>query len=1354
VKVSASKSLLVCCLLVFSALIAVPPVSQALGSVIGNDSTVSAYAPSPLIISIKNGLSLPIVGLVIAPEMTWQLDNSASCGTHLKVAVQSSAAVQCEGILEPHVTDVLNLGHVNLKRNVASSFSSSITIVVETESGQPSQAMKVPFTVPWTHLSFVIKDVSGTLQGGSLVSFVPANDAAANVPIRSPIIASGTSSGPTATYPFLTDYYFSLMSNDSAIWYSGSSWLNYPNFYKYADSYSPSASCPNHVCTTQTINNTAGFVERTYSTSSGTYSYEGLVDLDGFSPKVGSSWTISTAEIATSTNDAHVVYDPNFLNLGTPSLDLAIVSGYPTIRVSGSAVYTASSRSYFAAWVAVVSAPSRTTGSLIVYLNTGSGFSQVYSDTNDANLNWFYNDGGYVYIVDGTSQGTSTHQWSSFPYLSVWAPNNPVAEGTFDMNMWYLARHYYVFTGNSNLGETIQYKNTAVISDTDATPLWAQWPDNSVSYAGQAVNGKGTDPGSSVQTTVESQTQTSEEDKYVFTNDAVNAICNLVFCSNLGLGQSSQLTVDITMKQSSMSPSVLYTINSWKATFNDVPYGKSYGVNVFLGDQELINTGFTTCTTSGGCSVTISSGSPISVNATTGFPGLRYVSRHITEVTGDLLMQIGYGPYSTRPNPGGGNGQGSTYAPDYADPLLNFMKDIASACNGLTTDYSSCTSPYIEYYSPMFPHVDNNSAIPDNWYYQVQTFPGTPWSNALPYQNAQYTNLYNVSTSSVVFADPYVSRVTMSGLPTSTSVYSAQQLWLGPVQEYGFTPTTDSLRAEHLLNEYGSSDLAVAEDLLNSAQWNGIGTTQRTCAFSGGSPNSPLCYTETAYATYATATFLSAASAVGSLSGGQYEQDAQQALGVLEDALWSGKGQIQSQTVPTTLWQEIGGEMSSYTQAPDPIMYASSQAGLLSGVTHALQFFGYQGIQAQEAPGFDVADTEAAGITATAIFNYLSYLPGVSAIRPGTSPSESQTGAPTPSVTCTGSCNYQTNETGFDRFNTTSSGSQLTSFFSEPITLSQSVPASEFDGGYWINGTIDGAKGNSWLELTVNLAFTNDTSLTAYSVTLNPGSLDKNYNEFVPIQGLYPYTIPAGSYYMEFAVTGYGFTDFYSNNGYIQPNNMQIVPNSAQENFINDANFNVPYGNWWYTYSGGPVTGSSRTLGQQYGLTISEASNIAGTEADYGLQSEATYSFSTSPIQIVAQTNATANANSCVAISPESPVGPSGLVSQLSDYVIACVNGGQSKATITTSASGTVNSYSATISGNNVLWDLTLTPGGSLDAQINTGGGMTQFMSSFPVSVSVSNWQSKSVYVYLYVTTTQTSTVSGTSTFVGLNSNP
>ncbi|MDG6921707.1 MAG: hypothetical protein JRN67_00265, partial [Nitrososphaerota archaeon] len=317
------------------------------------------------------------------------------------------------------------------------------------------------------------------------------------------------------------------------------------------------------------------------------------------------------------------------------------------------------------------------------------------------------------------------------------------------------------------------------------------------------------------------------------------------------------------------------------------------------------------------------------------------------------------------------------------------------------------------------------------------------------------------------------------------------------------------------------------------------------------------------------------------------------------------------------------------------------------------------------------------------------------------------------------------------------------------ITFNAAMQPPTFEGGFWVNGNLNSG---STLTLEINLENSQGQSVTGYGVTLGPYSQSQSYNQYVPIQGIYPSSIPSGSYKLEFVMTINGVADFgalsSSDSYFIQPEAFQILNETAYEPFITDSIYNVPYQNWWDTYIGGPLNTHSLSLNSNTGLKIDLSSNTAGTEADYGLMSYTSYSFATHPLALTAETSSSSVSGSwaCVALSPEIP-SASGYLSNNLDYITACQDG--SILSVQTSSGGTVTGYSTSISSHNVSISLELTPGGSLDLQYNTGSGPTEFP-SFPISVNVGGWQSKSVYAFDYQTTTSTTAGISSSTSISL----
>ena len=511
-----------------------PQVQQNLNS-ISPFTTPSAYAPSPLIFTIKNNLNSSITSLAIAADSAWQFDNSAVCGQFLKLTLQSSSAIQCAGDLPVHVTDVLQLGHISHKTITnKTSLNSEVTIVPQLAGpygNVPGPLVTVPFTVPRTAVTFALNGTAASDKITSLSAAIPANDAAAQVSLSAPSTVDA-SSQVSGTYPAANNYYFAFMSNTSEIYWESAQWINYPNMYRIWNTNGDPCNQNGACGTYQWINQSDGYNLQTDALG-GSGIAGGIQDLSGFNTDPsGSSFTngvtISVAEIASK-----CVGTPNYAYTGCnapaiwwgqspsgqppsvssngqwngssyyePYLYAGINNGFPNVSINSTTVYNDTTTSYFAAWSLRLSCSSESICSLQVYLDTGTGFVNVYNDNTDDGLAWFAKTGGFLYY--GQEQTCASGFYctptnpTAIPYISLWAPNNPVAEGTFDMNMWYLSRHYVTFPSVSG------YTNDAAIVDSDPTPIWITY-DGQTLFSGM-TNGASRDT-QSLQIVTQNETQ-------------------------------------------------------------------------------------------------------------------------------------------------------------------------------------------------------------------------------------------------------------------------------------------------------------------------------------------------------------------------------------------------------------------------------------------------------------------------------------------------------------------------------------------------------------------------------------------------------------------------------------------------------------------------------------------------------------------------------------------------------------------------------------------------------------------------------------------------------------------------------
>ena len=964
-------------------------------------------------------------------------------------------------------------------------------------------------------------------------------------------------------------------------------------------------------------------------------------------------------------------------------LDFCVCENTPQIKLDSSSniLWSSGSQSSYAAWSVRIGAGGI---GMTAFVNTGTGWTEVY---NSATLNIGF-DYGYLYAFSrSTSTSTST---AMFGYLNVWNPNNPLVEGTLDQNVWYLVRHY----------ESINSFSYAVMLDTSVPPVWMSIPDGTKTadmYVGMTLGGLGNECQGNLCNVVQGVLSTNgstQTDAYLF--------CYGGACSSSSL-QSVETGGSLS------SPEVAYVTVETSPSLT----GGSENYNVHI---ESSTTSFTLYL--GTTQIFADSGSAGSGSyqetVAYGLPGLRYVSRHVTPVSGMLFQELGYNMSSN----------------NWASPLENFMPAVVSACSGS----SSCTSPYVEYYTPMFPSMAGSLA--SNWYYQGNPWPGNQFYADLP--DAQGTT-FGFPVFGNQWSDPYISRMSLTAPPalggslcaillnavTGISC-NAQSLWINGVQQHGYDPTSLALRAM-LAAEQGQSASTV-ESLLASTGWDGLGLSKEVSFF--GVP-----YTQTAYATYETATFLAAASAVGNIEGSSvYSSWAAQAAGVLETALWSGEGHITGNANPVTLWQYAGGEMSAYNPSAAVLTYTSNQGGTFGAISTALQQIGYQGVQQAESPGFEPVATEATALSAVALLDYLSYLANLPAQRvAGQGPFFAAASSSVDTTTsCTPNTSYCTSSdavSGKISFKT-SSGGGFTADLQQPAAISHAITSSNWKAGFWIDGQITSGTLNVGINLMDPVT---GNSITGYSTTL---TTSQSYNQFVEVGGLYPLTLGPGSYLEQFIISGQGVTNFYDSGGFVQPLFLNIVPNTIADNFVQDQS----YAGWWNHYATSNVSPCSITQGGD-GLVINTASsNLAASACGIGSQSAVTAVGGNFVVQ--GQTSISSNGiggtTANILLTPSllgdgienGQVATGTLVSSANNYIMLqeIPSGTGYEPSVSYCGLGTCSSHTGSSSStNSTEWLVTFNPvSGNLNVATNSGSGYQQFYSTTSI------WNTTSMYLYLY----------------------
>jgi hypothetical protein len=948
-------------------------------------------------------------------------------------------------------------------------------------------------------------------------------------------------------------------------------------------------------------------------------------------------------------------------------VDFCVCERYAQFNLKANGVlttlYKESAESEYSAWAVVLG--SLGVG-LEIYLDIGNGFNLVY---NNSNLNIGF-DYGYVYAF------SRTNIWSvaSFAYISSWTVNSPMAEATIDQNVWYLARHYEQITSG-------KYANDAVILDTDAPPLWLEItnPGPYYMYAGMSPeNTNGPSPdcqqnSCNVVSGVIQTTPTTQTLAYLFCFGAQCNAFDLQAAENGG------------------------TLSGAKIAFVEIQEGS----DPYFSGQVNYAVSVTTCTSNCGISaLTVYLGGTALPNGKVvqtffGLPGMRFVSRHITYVTGLLFKELGYSAV--------------------AQPLLNYLADVMVQCG--------CDLPYQEFYSPMFPSVVNNSQLPNNWYDTDHAFPGANFYAAMTDGTASGFQIPNAAGYSQ-WSDPYISRLALFG---------AQQFWLyGPMGKDGFDATARAMQVEYKVdtaNGVSSSDnvsrLAYA---LSQVGWNGIGTSEKTCVSTEGILQNPkqVCYTETAFPTYATAAFLSAASAVAAFDGDpRIASEANQAANVLESLLWSGNGSIAGDPNVQLMWQYTGGEDSAYNPVSPHsqlLQYSSNQQGVFGAVSEVIEQWGFAGVQPPESPGYEPVATEATGLTAAALLNYVKYL--------SLQPSKPSNGAYVADVGinldttiyCSNGndCLYSTANTGSISFKLTQTGDEMIGTVEEPYIVQQPTPAAYAEDIFELNGTVNGSV---YLYLKLVDSTTGNTVFSAYT----PLGSGQYTNKFYLVSGQMGTTLKAGSYLAQMQFVALGPVDFIDNWGSLQALGVDVLPNTISDNFPLDGGLNQG----WAPFKIGSGYCTTNVVNPD-GFEV-YIKNATSAPFECGIVSDSPISYDGGGLNMygIEQLYNGFGTGGAIAISPD--LAKNTPIEDLPNYLILenggpfIVNGTLMARIITRSNGGTPVTTSFPWSSQNIAWMVSMLPN-LMGVWYN--GTSSWIRVGFPASSFNSNLTS--VYVYLY----------------------
>jgi len=1085
----------------------------------------------------------------------------------------------------------------------------------------------------------------------------------------------------------------------------------------------------------QWIDQQDGFVQSVSSTNSSQVAYQGIIETqDDIVSGTGLTFSVQMTDLNAGSGTMLTFWDAKCVDQGLPQNGPQICSSDGTAD-TGSWKYTMWSvgdmggrfafidptggvhRLTAAGSTAQVDSVeflvrANTNNTLHIYYNIGSGYilGATYSSPS---LAWENTDGGEALLWASTKN--TAVQYSSFAYYSVWAPNQVLAEGTFDNNMMNLARHYEVISGGP-------YSGDAVMTDTEAPPLVAALSGGTGGTAATLYSGMA--PSSTLTSFLGLGAPSSTCSNPCSVSQTFST-GNTVYYT-LTNGATDKLVILISTNPASTAWRTVYTIVI-HSTWSSYSTG-SRVMSLYLGNDLLVS----------GLNIhTNQSGTTYTVTEPFGLPGNRYVSRHITYVTSLLLSELGYGSYVA-------GGQESGSAPNLAVKLSNFMQEDMTLCH-TASNYACSATTYTEYYGAMFPSYA--SSLSSNWYYQYSTFPEASFYDRLPYGNTsvsfgplnQYGYGYSPTTQ---FAAPYISRLAITSSPVllaafpeiyfSGSTISVDGAWVISGQKNGFTPATQALRAEYTALTGGG--LTTAEALLDSAGWDGMGTSLTVCL-------SIICTAQASYPTYDTATFLAAASVVGQMAGtnSRWANEARQAAGVLVAAMWPGIGYITNYNIPQPItdWRFVGGEMAAYEPLNvDPASYTTNQAGPFADVSGWLQIMGINGVQPPESAGFIPVDTEATGLTAQALYTFLEYLPNQPAIN-----TFGIAGSPLGNVSpvVSGCSTYSTALTGYFLFNQTSFGDCQVSYTTR-ITLPADINYASLQAYFHVNGTFT-YSGSAPQGIYAQVSLT-DTGGNSYGFGQNitfltrSQSLDKEIG--VSVETNQP--LPAGGYLLTYSFFFQGKGTFDRNSlsplglrDYVRIDQGAFLPNTLTYNFVSDANWNDFTDLQWTTTSGGAasVTNNFGTRGLEINLASGSTSNEYDVETIsyhpiyYGLGTTLRFTGNI--------TGQAASTYLCFGISTVSD--NSKLFSAQASYADFCDNSAGSALIGFRNQGGAVQGFipSSTVNGKNLQVGMEIV-GKTLVITYTTASGSA-------VSVSFTmNWNTNNFYVYSYATTKATST--------------
>lgn len=1171
----------------------------------------------------------------------------------------------------------------------------------------------------------------------------------------------------TATAPATPSYngqnfYFGLMSNDStlgfphsptpsyvsATWPNWSFWGQHQNGgTNYCDSQYPTGPGWGETMHTspqvegtpygcgQWITQQSGFVQRVKSNNSAYGAYQGITETQTDTVSTGLTFSVEMETLGAGSYVFFTFWDANCVTQTKPALGPQVcASGTP---YSGSSKYTQWSvgdelgRFVFVdptGGVTTLTAAGNTgqvdsaeflvradtNNTLHIYYNTGAGYvlGLTYSSSS---LAWEKTDGGHALLWAETWNTAS--QYNSFAYYSVWTPNQVTVEGTLDNNMMSMARHYEVISGGAFSGD-------AVMTDTEAPPFVVKLSggtngNSDTLYAGMA-------PSSDVTSQIGLGAPVSTCDNPCSVTQYF-ATGNTVYYT-IANGATDKLVILISTNPASTAWRTVYTItihSTWSS------YTSGRVMSLYLGNDLLV---------SGMNPHTNQSGTTYTVTEPFGLPGNRFVSRHITYVMGLILQELGYGSYSA-------GGQKSASAPNLAAKLTNFIQEDMTLCHA-ASNYPCSATLYTEYYGSMFPAYA--STLSSNWYATYGAFPEPAFYDKLPYGSNtvsfQPLNQYGAGYSPVSqFGAPYISRLSITASSQVASAFpfllsllpllTVDNAWVIGGQLLGYAPATQSLRAEYTALTYGSAQLGQAESLLDSAGWDGMGTSLSVCL-------SIICSSQASYPTYDTATFLAAASVVGQMAGtnSRWANEAQQAAGVLVAAMWPGIGYISNSGMsqPVTDWRFVGGEMAAYEPlALDPASYTTNQAGLFSDVSGWLQLYGISGVQPPESAGYIPVDTEATGLTAQALYTFLYYLPNQPTIN-----TFGLAGSPLGSVTPTvqGCTTSNTGISGYFLFNQTSFGDCSVTYTTR-ITLGAGTYYSSLQASFHVNGTVGSSCPGTGCDINAQVSLT-DTSGNYYGFGQNittwthSGTINKEIS--VSVETTQP--IPAGGYLLSytFFFQGEGVFDRSSLSPYglqyfVRIDQGAFIPNTLMYNFVSDANWNSFSDLQWTTTSGGTasVTNNFGTKGLELNLQSSSTSNeydvetISRSPVYYGVGT--TFHFSGN---LTGQDSTT---NICFGISTVSD--NQRVFSAQASYAYFCDNSAGNAIVGFRNQNGAKQSFipSSTVSAKNLQISMEII-GKSLTVTYVTASGATA-SASFTM-----NWNTDNFYLYSFATTKATST--------------